>query len=293
MKPPFTTSPNFTSTNIGGYRYFFNGQEGDNEVFGEVANFGYEFRQYDSRLARWWSVDPKWNEYPSVSPFMFCNGSPIMLMDPNGKTSYEVNGEKKQIDDGRNNITVHDVTQHQFNRLQRSFAKNRERYDRLSEKFKIHNGYTQNTNVWDVSIDNNTIILPSVICSYHKGKPYLSEQIGQGVSNVIQKLDEEGSGDAWDREFAEKAKPYAMGVALINPLLGVPNAFKTITTGEDIYGIQSDQIDKGGAWLNIGFTITELAFPEFEAANLIYNSATSAISANKYRKQQQDEDEKK
>ena len=62
------------STNIGGYRYFFNGQEADNEVFGELANFGYEFRQYDSRLGRWWSVDPKWNEYPSVSPFVFCNG---------------------------------------------------------------------------------------------------------------------------------------------------------------------------------------------------------------------------
>ena len=132
MKPTFSYRPKSLSTNIGGYRYFFNGQEGDNEVFGEMANFGYEFRQYDSRLGRWWSVDPKWNEYPSVSPFVFCNGSPIMMMDPNGKTSYEVNGEKKQIDDGRNNITVHDVTQHQFNRLQRSFAKNRERYDRLS-----------------------------------------------------------------------------------------------------------------------------------------------------------------
>ena len=60
------------STNIGGYRYFFNGQEGDNEVFGEVANFGYEFRQYDSRLGRWWSVDPKWNEYPGISPYVFC-----------------------------------------------------------------------------------------------------------------------------------------------------------------------------------------------------------------------------
>ena len=73
------------SSNIGGYRYFFNGQEADNEVFGEVANFGYEFRQYDSRLARWWSVDPKWSEYPGVSPFVFCNGSPIMLVDLEGK----------------------------------------------------------------------------------------------------------------------------------------------------------------------------------------------------------------
>ena len=72
------------STNIGGYRYFFNGQEADNEVFGEVANFGYEFRQYDSRLGRWWSVDPKWNEYPSVSPYVFCNGSPVILMDLKG-----------------------------------------------------------------------------------------------------------------------------------------------------------------------------------------------------------------
>ena len=69
------------STNIGGYRYFFNGQESDNEVFGEMANFGYEFRQYDSRLGRWWSVDPKWNEYPGVSPYVFCKDNPIALMD--------------------------------------------------------------------------------------------------------------------------------------------------------------------------------------------------------------------
>ena len=51
------------SPNTGGYRYFFNGQEGDNEVFGEVASFGYEIRQYDSRLGRWWSVDPKWSSF--------------------------------------------------------------------------------------------------------------------------------------------------------------------------------------------------------------------------------------
>ena len=80
------------STNIGGYRYFFNGQEGDNEVFGEVANFGYEFRPYDSRIGRWWGVDPKWNEYPGVSPFVFCNDSPVMLMDPNGEEGITVSG---------------------------------------------------------------------------------------------------------------------------------------------------------------------------------------------------------
>ena len=105
MKSPLTYSQNFTSINIGGYRYFFNGQEGDNEVFGEMANFGYEFRQYDSRIGRWWSVDPKWNEYPSVSPFVFCNGSPIIMMDPKGEDPiYKkkfFGGVKKIGDDGK------------------------------------------------------------------------------------------------------------------------------------------------------------------------------------------------
>ena len=84
MKSPLKTSLKITSTDTGEYRYFFNGQEADNEVFAEMSNFGYEFRQYDSRLGRWWSVDPKWNEYPGVSPYVFCNGSPIDKVDTKG-----------------------------------------------------------------------------------------------------------------------------------------------------------------------------------------------------------------
>ena len=97
---------NSISTNTGGYRYFFNGQEGDNEVFGEVASFGYEFRQYDSRLGRWWSVDPKWNEYPNVSPFVFCNGSPVMLMDPDGKEVWHPDGEGSLIADNNDDFST-------------------------------------------------------------------------------------------------------------------------------------------------------------------------------------------
>ena len=96
------------SPNIGEYRYFFNGQEDDNEVFGEMASFGYEFRQYDSRLGRWWSVDPKWNEYPGVSPSVFCNGSPIMLMDLKGEEAWEPDGKGGWIaQQGDNAWTLH------------------------------------------------------------------------------------------------------------------------------------------------------------------------------------------
>ena len=70
----------------GGYRYFFNGQEADNEVYGKGAVLGYEFRQYDARIGRWWSVDPLADKYPGVGPYVFCADSPMMLVDPSGDT---------------------------------------------------------------------------------------------------------------------------------------------------------------------------------------------------------------
>ena len=57
MKQTLTYCPKSTSTNIGGYRYFFNGQEVDNEVFGENGLFAFEYRMHDARLGRFWSVD--------------------------------------------------------------------------------------------------------------------------------------------------------------------------------------------------------------------------------------------
>ena len=69
----------------GGYRYFFNGQEGDNEVLGEGALAGYEFRQYDTRLGRWWGVDPDVSKFPGESPFLFCGGNPILYLDKYGR----------------------------------------------------------------------------------------------------------------------------------------------------------------------------------------------------------------
>ena len=64
------------------YRNLFNGQEADNEVYGEGAVLGYESRQYDARIRRWWSIDPLADKYPGFGPYVFCNGSPKVLMNP-------------------------------------------------------------------------------------------------------------------------------------------------------------------------------------------------------------------
>ncbi|MBQ3784703.1 MAG: hypothetical protein II838_14910 [Lachnospiraceae bacterium] len=68
----------------GGYRYFFNGQEADNEAYGQGSLAGYEFREYDTRLGRWWGVDPMVRSFPGESPYAFCYGNPIIAKDCNG-----------------------------------------------------------------------------------------------------------------------------------------------------------------------------------------------------------------
>ena len=72
------------STNTGGYRYFFNGQEGDNEVFGDNSLCNYKFRVYDTRLARFWSIDPITKDFPMLSPFQFASNTPIWAIDMDG-----------------------------------------------------------------------------------------------------------------------------------------------------------------------------------------------------------------
>ena len=72
------------SANTGGYRYFFNGQEGDNEVLGEASLHDYGFRMYDARLARFWSVDPITKDFPMLSPFQFASNTPIWGVDLDG-----------------------------------------------------------------------------------------------------------------------------------------------------------------------------------------------------------------
>jgi RHS repeat-associated protein len=62
-------------------RYKFTGKERDEET-------GYDYfgaRYYDSDLSQWLSVDPMSDKYPSLSPYMYCAGNPVRLIDPDGR----------------------------------------------------------------------------------------------------------------------------------------------------------------------------------------------------------------
>lgn len=70
-----------------GYRYGFNGMEKDDEMKGEGNSYTTFFRQYDPRVGRWLSLDPKAAKFPFSSPYIAFNNNPTMFIDPKGDES--------------------------------------------------------------------------------------------------------------------------------------------------------------------------------------------------------------
>jgi RHS repeat-associated protein len=67
-----------------GYRYAFNGMEAVDEIVGNDNALDFGARVYDARLGRWFSIDPKFVNYQSVSPYIFSLGNPILYKDFGG-----------------------------------------------------------------------------------------------------------------------------------------------------------------------------------------------------------------
>jgi len=66
------------------YRYGFQGQEKDDELKGEGNSYTTHFRQFDPRIGRWLSIDPKYGKYPSYSPYNLSLNNPIFYQDRKG-----------------------------------------------------------------------------------------------------------------------------------------------------------------------------------------------------------------
>jgi len=65
------------------YKYGFNGKEQDLETFeGAIA---FESRIFDSRIGRFFSLDPRTREYPWQTPYAYYKNSPISVLDIKGE----------------------------------------------------------------------------------------------------------------------------------------------------------------------------------------------------------------
>lgn len=59
--------------------------ENNDEISGEGNSLDYGARIYDSRMGRWFSLDPLMTKYPNLSPYNFVDNSPIYCKDGDGK----------------------------------------------------------------------------------------------------------------------------------------------------------------------------------------------------------------
>ena len=67
------------------YRYGFNGKEKDDELKGCGNSLDFGARMLDSRVGRFFAVDPKTSEYANLSPYAYAGNNPIYLIDFNGE----------------------------------------------------------------------------------------------------------------------------------------------------------------------------------------------------------------
>ena len=66
------------------YRYGYQAQERDDEVYGRGASYYYRYRQQDARLGRFWRVDPLARKYPWNSPYAFAENDVVSSVELEG-----------------------------------------------------------------------------------------------------------------------------------------------------------------------------------------------------------------
>jgi RHS repeat-associated protein len=81
----------------GKYRYGFQGQEKDDEIKGEGNSVNYTYRMHDTRLGRFFAVDPLVHQYPYYSPFQFSGNRVIDMIELEGlePSAYLISGNGK------------------------------------------------------------------------------------------------------------------------------------------------------------------------------------------------------
>ena len=66
------------------YRYGFQGQEKDDEVKGEGNSLNYKYRMHDTRVGRFFAVDPLTDSYPWYTPYSFSGNKVIQFRELEG-----------------------------------------------------------------------------------------------------------------------------------------------------------------------------------------------------------------
>lgn len=108
---PFGMQLEGRSWNSKEYRFGFQGQETENDMYGDGNAYSYKYRMYDARIGRFFSVDPMTDKHPDYTPYAYCYNNPINYIDPFGLDTFNINVGNQSID----RISVKNSESHTFN----------------------------------------------------------------------------------------------------------------------------------------------------------------------------------
>ena len=119
-------------------KHTFSAKERDTET--GLSYFG--ARYYSSDLSVWLSVDPMSDEYPSLSPYVYCADNPVKLMDPNGmqwETAEDISTAKDLITTAERKIKANNKLIASANKNLKKGEMEQDKYDDFVNDLKGQN----------------------------------------------------------------------------------------------------------------------------------------------------------
>jgi RHS repeat-associated protein len=156
----------------------------DNEINGNGNAYDFGARMYDSRLGRWWSVDPLVNKYPGLSPYVFSANIPITLADIDGK-DFRIKIESNESGTG-GKITLESTIFIYGPDASDQLAA--EANDSFKAKNSIYNYIDAEGKVWEVTMDITFTYAPVM-----NGEGKLDDSDARGVTNELKLTDFQNS----------------------------------------------------------------------------------------------------
>ena len=154
--------------------YLFNAKELDNET----GLYYYGARYLDPTGAMWLSVDPMWEKYAGMSPYNYCMGNPVKMVDPDGKDITEgeelaSNIEKQVKAKMTERIESRNAKIRQLNQLNQKKRTN----DKIeSQKLNLQNGINKD----QAYIDEYNAMLTDIDDMRKSNKKFRLKLIGSG-----------------------------------------------------------------------------------------------------------------
>ena len=133
------------------------------ELDSETGMYYYGARYYTPELSIWLSVDPLSDKYPSMSPFMYCAGNPVIFIDPNGMEVVNPYTERRNNSEERRNQAKNNLDSFGGNRRAEGYRDARREYRQANRQFNQIDSKFQKveTAISDVKKYNNDLWLYS------------------------------------------------------------------------------------------------------------------------------------